>query len=166
MQLGSLVGTLRSAIADMKELELDTTEYQGALVAATGELSADTLNLEVILGLIRGWVVQARDAISENWLNSALKVLVFAAIIFAFRLLAAMARRVVTRAVDGSKLNISALLRDMLIRFAGTTVMIIGLLVALSQLGISVGPLLAGLGMPASSSVSRFKTRFPTLPPE
>ena len=49
------------------------------------------------------------------------------------------------RAVGYSRL--SALLRDTVIRLTGTAVMVIGFAVILTQLGVHVAPLLAGLGI-------------------
>jgi small conductance mechanosensitive channel len=52
-----------------------------------------------------------------------------------------------TRALRSEKANVSQLLRDTLIAWSSRVVMAIGFLVALSQLGVQIGPLLAGLGI-------------------
>ena len=41
----------------------------------------------------------------------------------------------------------STLLKDVLVSVCGSTVMVIGVLIALAQVGISLGPMLAGLGV-------------------
>ena len=56
-------------------------------------------------------------------------------------------RRLVRRAVGTSKFSLSQLLRNQLVSFSGKAVMFLGLLVALSQIGIQLGPVLAGLGI-------------------
>jgi small conductance mechanosensitive channel len=46
-----------------------------------------------------------------------------------------------------SRVNLSVLLRHMIVSTAANLVMFLGIMLALSQLGISLGPLLAGLGV-------------------
>ncbi len=53
----------------------------------------------------------------------------------------------VERALNASMLHLSHLLRRMIISTARNLVVIFGVLIAISQLGISLGPLLAGLGI-------------------
>jgi len=53
----------------------------------------------------------------------------------------------VRRGVQSSKFETSKLLQKMMIGLASRTVMILGIFIALAQLGIKVGPLLAGLGV-------------------
>jgi small conductance mechanosensitive channel len=146
-RLAAGVESLGSTIDQMKALDLDASEYQQQLIGATGALNAESLDAGVLWSLLRDWAAQARQVVADNGLNVVLKILVFAALLTAFRFLAAMTRKLVTRAIDGSRLNVSALLRDMLIRSAGSAMMFAGILVALAQLGISVGPLIAGLGI-------------------
>ncbi len=62
-------------------------------------------------------------------------------------MLAGVARRLTGKALDAKTVSVSQLLRAMLIGLVGNIIKIFGVLVALSQLGISVGPMLAGLGI-------------------
>jgi small conductance mechanosensitive channel len=68
-------------------------------------------------------------------------------ILLAFKFLAGIVKRLVRKAVTASSLNLSQLLRNQIEFFSGKVVMFVGLLVALSQLGVQVGPVLAGLGI-------------------
>ena len=76
-----------------------------------------------------------------------LNLLLFVLIMLVFRVLAGLAKKLVTKGLDASGLNISKLLRDITIATVKNLVMLIGLLIALGQMGFSVGPLLAGLGV-------------------
>jgi small conductance mechanosensitive channel len=53
----------------------------------------------------------------------------------------------VRKAIDTSKVDLSQLFQNQLVSFSGKVVMFLGLLVALSQLGIQLAPVLAGLGI-------------------
>jgi small conductance mechanosensitive channel len=68
-------------------------------------------------------------------------------VLFIFWLLAALARRLVERTITRLELQLTALARDMVVKLAGRTVILFGFFLALSQVGVEVGALLAGLGI-------------------
>jgi small conductance mechanosensitive channel len=75
------------------------------------------------------------------------KLLLFVGILYLFRFAKRLVRAGLERAINGSNLNLSELAHRMIVSTVSNLVMIFGLLIALSQLGISLGPLLAGLGV-------------------
>jgi small conductance mechanosensitive channel len=151
----NVLGDRSTLIADQLESTLDLLEdlginspvYRKQIIAVTGEVNTDILNPKVALGLIGGWLAGVGDWFVENGPRLFVQLLLFVAIILAFRFLAGLGQKVVTRALDASKVQMSQLLRQMIISITRGLIMIFGVLVALSQMGISVGPLLAGLGV-------------------
>ena len=101
----------------------------------------------MIKGLFQQTVDDFKSWFSENGPDIAFKAAIFILVMFFFWILASITGRVVKRAVSASKLNLSHLLQEMLISIASRLVMILGLLMALSQVGVSLTPLLAGLGV-------------------
>jgi len=75
------------------------------------------------------------------------KLLIFALILFLFRALSRLVKRLTGSTLDRSSTNMSTLLKDILVSTSGALVMLIGILVALAQVGVSLGPALAGLGV-------------------
>ncbi|MGD8854463.1 MAG: mechanosensitive ion channel [Gammaproteobacteria bacterium] len=138
---------LNATVAIMKERELDTAAYTQLLIESTGELTEDIFQTEVAFGLLQGWLESGKDWVIENGPRWLFKIIVFLLILAAFKFLAGITKRVVRRAVTTWKINLSQLLQEQIVSFAGKVVMFLGLLVALSQLGIQLGPLLAGLGI-------------------
>ena len=59
----------------------------------------------------------------------------------------AFARGAVRRALNRSKVGISSLAKNFFIKSTGRIIMLLGAIIAIAQLGIEVGPLLAGLGI-------------------
>jgi small conductance mechanosensitive channel len=80
-------------------------------------------------------------------LSTTLSIFLFVIILIVARWVSRVARRLTERALKHSDQSISQLLREMLISMAGTVVFLIGVLVALSQVGVSVAPMIAGLGV-------------------
>jgi small conductance mechanosensitive channel len=139
--------SLRATLDLMDALELPTEDYRTQLVEATRDLSAGLMDTSVAVSLAGRALSRITGWFTEQGPQLLVKLLIFLAILFVFRLLARLVRRAVAKSLASSKLNISLLLRDMIQNWASNLVMLFGLLVALSQLGISLGPLLAGLGV-------------------
>jgi small conductance mechanosensitive channel len=138
---------LGQSVSLMRKLDLETSKYQQVLIEATGELTADVLDSDVALGLLDSWTRRVRDQIYDNGPQLLFKALIFLLILGLFRLIASATRRVVRRTVSASRLNVSQLLQETAVSISSKLVMTIGLLVGLSQLGLQIGPLLAGIGV-------------------
>ena len=139
--------SLSATVSIMDELGLETEEYRRILYRATGDITTDIFDRKVIRGLFQQTLDDLKSWFSENGPNFAFKVSIFILVMFFFWILASITGRVVKRAVSTSKLNLSHLLQEMIISIASRVVMILGLLMALSQVGVSLAPLLAGLGV-------------------
>jgi small conductance mechanosensitive channel len=72
---------------------------------------------------------------------------VISGILLLFHLLGRMVQGIVRRGLAASKLRVSQLLSDTIVATSGNLVRLLGLLIALSQVGFALGPLLAGLGI-------------------
>lgn len=138
---------LAAELALMDRLELETAEYKQLLIAATGEITSDVFDAEVARGLLASWADGVRESLVENGPAFLFKTLLFALVIGGFWLLSRFVRKVTERAVEAPNLRFSQLLKRMLVSVASGMVKLLGVLVALSQLGIQVGPVLAGLGI-------------------
>jgi small conductance mechanosensitive channel len=138
---------LNAAVAIMKDRGLETASYTKLIIASTGELTEDIFQAEVAFGLLQGWIESSKGWVLENGPRWGARIIVFVLILLAFKFLAGIVKRLVRKAVTASNLNLSQLLRNQIEFFSGKVVMFVGLLVALSQLGVQVGPVLAGLGI-------------------
>jgi small conductance mechanosensitive channel len=131
----------------MDKLGMPVTEYRMLLVSATGEIARGLGDAGVITQLLRSWLVQGRKWITRSGPGVLVKILVFVAILAAFRLLSRLVQKAVARSIDSARTKPSMLLRNLITGMVGNLVMVAGLLVALSQLGVSLAPLLAGIGV-------------------
>jgi len=131
----------------MDAFELESAEYRAQLVTTTSDLSTGLTDTGVAVTLLSRAVDRFFAWISENGPTFVIKLLLFTLILVAFYFGTRVLRKALDKALKTSKLNISRLLRRMIVSSISNFVMLFGLLVALSQLGISLGPLLAGLGV-------------------
>ena len=146
-KLKSDTGSLKLIIDLAKKLDVDMHNYQTLLVKTTGEISSETLSTEVLGDLLDEWWVKAKFAVQENSISFVIKVIVLLLILLGFKLLAKLVRRIVQRSLQSSRIKASMLLQNMLVSVSSKLIMLIGILVALSQLGVSLSPVLAGLGV-------------------
>ena len=68
-------------------------------------------------------------------------------ILIFFSALAKMGESVASRALASSRLRVSRLLQDLFVSLTGRAMFLIGMLIAIAQLGLQIGPVLAGLGI-------------------
>jgi len=131
----------------MDEHGLDTAELKQGIISATGKLSQDILNKEVVSGLLEQWLAGTGDWLRSNGASFVFQALSFLLVLLAFWILARIGRGIVRRALDRSKLTVSSLARDFFIKMTGRLIWLLGIIIAIAQLGIEVAPLLAGLGI-------------------
>ena len=146
-RMETATSSLGLMIGIMKQRNLETSEYSQLLITSTGQITQEIFEKEVAVGLLTDWLAKGKRWIVENGMDLLFEVIVVILILVAFRLLAIVVGKFVARAVNNSRLNISSLLKHFTISTSQKAVMLLGILVALSQMGIDVGPMLAGLGV-------------------
>jgi small conductance mechanosensitive channel len=131
----------------LETLELDTEVYRTQLVTATRDISSGLLDTGVAISLLGRTLKKVTDWLVDSGPKYLVKLLFLVSILFVFRFATRIVRKGLEKALDASNLNLSQLAHRMIVSITSNLVMLFGILVALSQLGISLGPLLAGLGV-------------------
>jgi len=138
---------LERAVRELDELGEDTSVFTQQLLTTTGEITTDIFDIQVIAGLLTGWGRSIMDSIVAEGPSFLVQILMFALIVFVALRAARLTGKLVERGLNKSNATSSQLLRRMIISSAANLVIAIGVLIALSQVGISLGPLLTGLGI-------------------
>jgi small conductance mechanosensitive channel len=135
-------------VCDLMDVyELDPADYRAQLMIATSDITTGITDAGAAVSLLSRAADSFVDWITENGPAFAIKLVLFVAILVAFYFFTRVLRKAVEKTLKSSKLNVSRLLRRMIVSTVSNLLMLFGLLIALSQLGISLGPLLAGLGV-------------------
>ena len=138
---------LSRTVAMMKTLSLDVSRYDAQLVEAIGKITAVALNAKVVKSLFSRWYDVGAKWFEENGISILFQLLLFIVIVFAFWILSRIVEKMMRRLLQSPNINFSRLLNRMIISLSKNLVIIAGVVIALSQVGISVGPLLAGFGV-------------------
>ncbi|UPQ87155.1 mechanosensitive ion channel family protein [Vibrio sinaloensis] len=141
------VESMSTLISLGDKLDIDTAEYKRLQFEVTGSITQDLLNGQVIAAILTTWSNSLWDWIANNAPQHLFQLLVFGLILFATSLVAKLVRKVVSKAVVTKNLNLSHLMQDFFIGMSGKFVWVIGILVALSQIGLNLAPVLTGFGI-------------------
>lgn len=137
-----------TATADLMKIRgLEQSEYREILFDATGDVTPDVLDAEVLRRLLARAGTDLRAWLSGNASRLAFHAALFLFILLFTWLAARVVRRLVSRALSRSGLNVTQLLQDTFVSWSAKLVWLVGLLLAFAQLGLNVGPMLAGLGV-------------------
>jgi len=137
--------SLSRAIRLMDRVGIQNTDLRVALIASTGRITSDIFDPKVLFGVFKtlwGRLLDFLAVKAPAWLFQGL---VIGLTFIGFRTLSKLVRRVARRAVQYSQT--SELMRSTIVRMSANAVMLIGYLVILTQLGVQIAPLLAGLGI-------------------
>ena len=138
---------LETVAAALERLGLDDAAYRAVLLQQGTGFSVRDIGGAVMIDLLRdGWAA-LRQSMVDQAPDMLFNLLMFILIVLVFRALSRLTRRAVVAACERPGVELSALLKDILASVFSGTVMVIGILMALSQIGISLGPMLAGLGV-------------------
>jgi small conductance mechanosensitive channel len=147
LQVRRLAGNLAVASDMLDRMGLEDARYRQQLIEVTGTVTTDIFDWEVLKGLVSGWLEGLGSWLIDNLPQLLFNLLLFLLVLWIAVAVSRLTRRLVAEGLKRSNLNISQLLKNMIVSTAGGLVLLLGVLFGLAQLGISVGPLLAGLGI-------------------
>jgi len=140
-----LTDSLTLLINLQQQRKINVVEYSELLIKATGKISSKIFDKKVAFSLVSHLIDTGKTWVKANALKIFLNLLSVLLILILFRILAWLARRLLQKTFKTSK--VSNLAGNFLLSISGKIVMGFGTLVALTQLGFKIGPLLAGLGI-------------------
>ena len=141
------LGRLQALITIFDSLGLDSSEYKAVMLQQASTFSVSFFSSDAMLAVLKDSWKAFKSATQENAPDIFFRIFMFFLVLFVFRLLSRMVKRIVRAATERSSMDMSELLKNILISTIGGTIMGLGVLMALSQVGISLAPMLAGLGV-------------------
>jgi small conductance mechanosensitive channel len=138
--------SLESMIRFMEERNMNTTAFKTILIQSTGDISRG-LEVSVIWQFIQtGWENLGQWS-DEELPGIITKTFIFFIVLILFHFLAKALQSAITRTVASSRVRVSRLLGTMIAKTSYRVMIFLGLMVGLTQIGFSLTPLLAGLGV-------------------
>lgn len=134
----ALTDRVRVVIAALEDKGGDVAEYKQYVDAVSG-LKVDVKDISATRAIILGWLKSP-----EGGLRWARSIVSFILIVIAAKILSVILGRLTRKAVDMNK-KCSDLLGDFLVNIVHKAVFVVGVVIALSVLGINIGPLVGGI---------------------
>lgn len=138
---------LRQRARRISGLGMDVSEINAQLIAATGALTTEIFDWDALKRIAGDFFRDIGKWISDNGARVVFQLLLVLLILFASWKVAHVVEIIARRALGSSRVNISQLLQRTIVSTARSIVLVLGLLIGLAQLGVSLGPVLAGLGI-------------------
>ncbi|NRF14214.1 mechanosensitive ion channel family protein [Vibrio coralliilyticus] len=139
--------SLSSLVSIADQLSVKTAEYKRLMFEVTGSVTQDLLDWQVALSVVTHWSDNFWSWIANNAPQHLFQLFVFILILLVTKVLAKLARKVVSKTVVSKNLKMSQLMQDFFIAMSGNAVWIIGILIGLSQIGLNLTPVLTGFGI-------------------
>jgi len=139
--------SMNEIIPLMTSLGVESRQYRKQVLTVTGEITTDVLDVSIIANLLSDWGKAVGGVTAREGPKLLVKLAIMTLIVFGFVQLAKVVQRLVRRGLNSARISISYLLKEMILTSARNFVVMLGILIALSQIGVSLGPLLAGLGI-------------------
>lgn len=146
-QITAASNSFGTTIRLLSSLGFDTSLYQSSQMSLSGELNSDILNFQILRTLLNKAGDKALELLEDSGAQWSFKLIIAFIIFYLFLVLSRIARKITRKSLESSDLNISSLMKSMIISSVARSILILGIFVALSQLGISLAPVLAGLGV-------------------
>jgi len=138
---------LKELVILMARLDIPEAEYRALIARQSQGLSVEMIRPDVMAQVIVRRLDETKSYILKQGPNILLNISVFLGTLILFWLLSGLFRKLIKLILTRSKWKISVLFKETLVKSAGLIFMLAGLLIALTQVGISIGPVLAGLGL-------------------
>jgi len=139
-QRTGLIDRLRVVLDELELKGGDATSHRTYVAAISGGLEVDVADAGAVWIALTGWIRRA-----DGGLRWGKNLASFLGLLMVFWLLSRITARVVTRALEAVE-RLSTLLRGFIVKTATRLVFIVGVIVAVSSLGVDIGPLLAVIG--------------------
>lgn len=129
----------------LEERGVDVSSYRAQIITGTGQLGTEVLDRRVLGGLVSTWFDSSVQWFRENIGIILLRIVMVGLLVLLAMRLSSVAESIARRLVR--RMHVSNLIKNLMVAGASKLVWLFGALIALSLIGIDLGPMLAGLGI-------------------
>ncbi len=138
---------LQNMVGLLTDMNVDSSLYKKTIIQSQNIISTDIFDRKVASHLFTEWWLKTKKWFSQQAPTILGKTITFISILLIAWFIAAIVKRMVRGLFKRTNPNMSELAKNFLIGVSSKLIMLIGFLIALSNLGIQIGPILAGLGI-------------------
>ena len=147
IRVREIIKLLTDNVESLRAADLPATHYQRQLLAATGMVTTVSLDAKVWANVLQEWWHSALHFLKTEGPDYLFHALCFLLIVSGFYRLSGAVGWLVDRVLEARHVRLSRLMQQMIASIARSVTILLGFFIALSQFNVSVGPMLAGLGI-------------------
>ncbi len=134
------------AARKQRDAEGDNSSELGLAIYEISD-AAEDMSITGFSALVSRWTQDGEDWVVDKGPGLAVNLALFLLIILVFKFLAGLGGNLTNKALNASRLNVSDLLKKFFVGMVRKAIFFVGLIIALGQVGVDTGPLLAGIGV-------------------
>jgi len=147
LEIQDYASRLQVMVDLLTSMDVDASLYKKTVIQATNSLNTDIFDRRVVSHLFNEWWLSTKKWFSKQAPTIISKVIAFFGIILLAYCIALLVKRMVRGLFQRINPDTSELARKFVVSMSSKIVILIGILIALSNLGVQVGPILAGMGI-------------------
>lgn len=134
-------------LLEVEGMDVDASLYKKTVLQSKSVFSKDILDKKVASHLFTEWWLKTKKWFFKKAPELLGKTVTFLAIILFSILIAALVKKMIRRIFSRTLPDMSELAKKFIVSMSSKLVILVGFLLALSNMGVQIGPLLAGLGI-------------------
>ncbi len=147
LEIQDYANRLQLMVELLAGMDVDASLYKKIVIQSQNSLNSDIFNKRVASHLFTEWWLKTRKEVAQQAPAIISNTITFVGIISLAYLVAVVFRKMERGFFHRARPDMSELAKKFIVSMTFKVVMLIGFLIALSSLGIQIGPILAGLGI-------------------
>lgn len=147
LEIQDYANRLQTMVDLLTSMQVNASLYKKTIIQTKNSLSSDILDKKVFRHLLSEWWISGKKWFTKKAPTLFGNTLTFLGIVLLAYLIAFFTKKIVRGIFLRTNPDISELAKNFIISISSKVIILIGLLIALSNLGIQIGPILAGLGI-------------------
>lgn len=147
LEINAYASRLQAMVMLLADLDVDTSLYKKTVIQSSNTLTVDLFDKRVASHLFTEWWLSTKKWYATQAPSIMSKAMTFIGILVISWIIAVVLKKTVRGLFSRTRPDMSELAKRFIISMTSRVVILVGLLIALSNMGIQIGPILAGLGI-------------------
>ena len=147
LEIQDYANRLQTMVDVLGSMEVDSSLYKKTVLQSKNSLSTDIFDKRVASHLFTEWWIKVKKWFSKQAPTIFSKFITFFLIVMLAYMIAVFVKKLVRGILGRTNSDMSELAKDFIVSMTSKIIILIGILIALSNLGIQIAPILAGLGI-------------------
>lgn len=131
----------------LESMDIDASLYKKTVLLSGPNLSSGIFDQKVISHLFTAWWIDTKKVVSKRGPEIFGKIATFIIVLVLAFFMAIIVRKMIRKVLLRTLPDMSELAKNFIVSMSSKVVILGGFLLALSNIGVQIGPLLAGLGI-------------------